>query len=95
MEKFVIKKNILQHQIDQLQKIIINEKKWQKRNKNINLFIKNELEQTMFFFPNKIITVKIRQKELDIQKKNQLKKQKSNTKYLRGNKRFKKLEIAK
>ena len=69
MEKFIIEKNILQYQVDQLQEIIVNEKKQQKWNKNISLFIKNELEQIMFFFPSKIAVAKTRQKKLNTQKK--------------------------
>ena len=69
MEKFVVEKDILQHQVDQLRGTIVNEKKRRKWGKNMGLFIKDELKQAMFFFPGKIAAIKARQEELDTQKK--------------------------
>ena len=68
-EKFVIEKDILQHKIQQLQGTFVGEKKQRKWGKHIGLFIKNELEQAMFFFPNKIAAVWACQEELNTQKK--------------------------
>ena len=55
-EKLVIFKEILQHEINGLPKILLNEKKCQKKNKKMGLMNKNKLEQTMFFLLIKIET---------------------------------------
>ena len=58
-KEFLVKRNILQHKIQQLRKTLVNEKKWQKPKKYIGLFVKNELGQAMFFFPDKIAAVRV------------------------------------
>ena len=68
MEKLVVEKDILQHQVDQLRGTIVNEKKRRKRGKNMGLFIKNEPKQAMFFSPSKIAAARARQEELNTQK---------------------------
>ena len=68
MEKFVVEKDILQHQVDQLRGIIVNEKKQRKQSKNMGLLVKDEPKQAMFFSPSKIAAARTCQKELDTQK---------------------------
>ena len=68
MEKLVVGRDILQHQVDQLRGTIVNEKKRRKRGKNMGLFTKDEPGQAMFFSPGKIAAAKARQEELDTQK---------------------------
>ena len=53
-EKMSIEKKILAHENADFLKVLIKEKKCCRRNKNIKLFLKNESNQVMFFFLNKI-----------------------------------------
>ena len=68
MEKLVVERDILQHQVDQLRGTIVNEKKRRKRGKNMGLLIKDEPGQAMFFSPGKIAAARACQEELDTQK---------------------------
>ena len=68
-EKLAIERDILQHEVQQLQGTLIGKKKRRKQGKNMGLFAKDEPGQAMFFSPGKIAIVRARQEKLDTQKK--------------------------
>ena len=68
-ERLAISKEILQHEINGLQKALLNKKKHRKRSKKMGLMDKNELKQAVFFSPAKIEAARTRQLEVETQKK--------------------------
>ena len=64
IEKFVIENKTLEHEIKGLQVTLVGEKKKQKWNKVMELFIKNESKQTMFYLFGKITAVRTYQERL-------------------------------
>ena len=57
-QKLAINKKILEHENKNLRNILQKERKHQKWDKKIRLFLKNEFNQVMFFFPNKITALR-------------------------------------
>ena len=93
LEKMSIEKNILVHENTGFLKVLVK-KKHRRRSKNMKLFFKNESNQAMFFFLNKINVAQSQQQFLNAQKKPKKfeKKLKTEIKIKKRNKKLKKFK---